>query len=190
MNINKLNIIVVLFLTFFEVGNIYSQPIELKTSTSKFVTIPNSSTVVETKPNGTHSVHFNTKRDSTYYNSYNKLKKLYIAKLESPGYKIIKEKTNAFRAKMYSPEGIYPTGLGQRESILEWLKINWQNTRFKSYEEAVTVWNDLFAAHTKCDNENPEYNKLSFELIMEYGPDIIIELMEDIHNNYRYLILD
>lgn len=97
---------------------------------------------------------------------------------------------NEFRSKIKAPDGSHPKGIGQDSSILEWIKVNPDKTKFKDYKEAEDALNELIALHRECDKQYPEYSNLSIKAILLYGPDAIIDLQMEMINEYGYLLFD
>lgn len=140
------------------------------------------------KPKNTMS--FNTKKDSTYYKTYEKLKSLYLDMVQSECYKEVKAKTNDFRSKLKAADGSHPKSIGQKSGLMEWVKVNLKKTKFKDFKEAEDDYDELTALHLQCDKEHPEYADLSVKATLQYGPDMFIELQMEMINKYGYLLYD
>lgn len=142
------------------------------------------SIVLSQKLDAEGKVIFNTNRDSTYYSVYNEIKELYIARISTPEHQILREMRMAFRNKMKSAEGIFPQEVGSKIGILEWLKINWKKTGFKSYEQAEEEWNLLTTQDNKIDTIYPELREKLIAATLEYGPTVLIDLVQELAIEY------
>lgn len=129
---------------------------------------------------------FDESRDSTYYRTYQKLKELYVAKMFTPQHKDTKKLNDAFRDKLRSDDGVFPSGIGAKyPNALEWLKDgNLEKTQFKSFEEAQADYDRIIAVARLEDAAIPEYSEYSAAAILKYGPQIFIDLVFEVMMEY------
>lgn len=130
---------------------------------------------------------FDESRDSTYYKTYQKLKELYVAKLFTTQHKETKKLNDAFKDKMRSDDGVFPSGVGSKHpSVLEWLKDgNLEKTQFKSLEEAQADYDKIVAVARLEDAAVPGYSEYSAAAIIKYGPQIFIDLLFEVMMEYH-----
>lgn len=122
-------------------------------------------------------------RDSAYYAKYEKLKELYIKKIHSPTYRKYKSLINSYKSKWrFAYEGSgdkLGAELAKNPGGLNWIKNNLEKTKFESYEAAVEEF-DLVMAAAKDDNTaNKEFSEYSLEVMMNSGPGMYIDLVEE-----------
>lgn len=122
--------------------------------------------------------------DSLYNASFEKLKKLLIAKIHTQGYQENKKLITAFREKLRENSGLFPSGIGQQPSVLAWVKINLEKTKFKSYEEAVTDYDAILKASQAEDVKNPDYLNYSVTAVLNYGPQILVDVVLEVMMEY------
>lgn len=129
---------------------------------------------------------FDESRDSTYYKTYQKLKELYVAKIFTPQHKETKKLNDAFRDKLRSDNGVFPSGIGNKyPGALEWLKDgNLEKTQFKSFEEAQEDYDRIIAVARLEDAAVPEYSQYSAAAIIKYGPQIFIDIVFEVMMEY------
>lgn len=85
----------------------------------------------------------------------------------------------------YAYDGL-PADLGKDKGALNWLKNNWQKTKFSSYEQAENEYEDIIQAHLKADSE-PEgkaFNDFYIDCVLQYGPQIYVDMYMDVKATY------
>lgn len=123
-------------------------------------------------------------KDSSYNAAFEKLKKLLIAKIHTQGYQENKKLITAFREKLRENSGLYPSGIGLQPSVLAWVKINLEKTKFKSYEEAVADYDEILKASQAEDVKNPDYLNYSVTAVLKYGPQILVDVVLEVMTEY------
>ncbi len=104
---------------------------------------------------------------------YNKLKELYIKKIDSESYKTANSLLSSFVKKTHMRK---LTDM----PMLVWIKLNLYITEFKSFEEAQKEWDAVEAAQEIEFEENTEYYDYVFESMMKTSVDIHINSEQEV----------
>jgi hypothetical protein len=129
-------------------------------------------------------VQFDTSRDSAYYNTYNRLKELFVKKILSSDYQAAQQMLIVYRDKLRSKGNFDTSLIAKYPGGLNWLKTNWQKTDFASYEEAKEMLEAATKLMSKPTDENLEYNTFNFLAISKYGPQIFLDMYLEVKLEY------
>jgi len=123
-------------------------------------------------------------RDSTYYTTYNTLKQLYIEETNTAEYQKYSALLRIYKKKLRSTNKFKTSLLVKDQGGLNWLKNNWDQTEFTSYEEAVDEYDKVLKALADVDKHHPEFNNFNAQAIIKYGPEIFTDVYFEIMAEY------
>jgi hypothetical protein len=116
-------------------------------------------------------------KDTAYVAAYHKLRALYVKQLDSDVHKNSEKLLATFinKAKFNSDKGV----LSEKEGMINWIRANFDKTRFSSIEEAEKVYNEMVAARAADMAENADYYTFIQMCIKKHSTQILLDVMQN-----------
>lgn len=121
--------------------------------------------------------------DSAYTAAYNKLKKLYLERLDTEVYKNHMRLYREFRRKMHFEGDPYASKISTNP--ISWIKKNLERTEFTSIEEAENEWETCVKANKDERSQNREFHEFETTSMLNFGYQIVTKVIIDLKENHH-----
>jgi hypothetical protein len=126
---------------------------------------------------GQNAVNKPVLKDSAYIADFNKLRGLYVKRMESDSQKKMSALMTSFmkKAKFSGDANVYAT----EDGMIQWIRSNFDKTSFASIAEAEKEYQLLKDAFTAETTENADYYTLVKESVAKHTSAIVMDVMQN-----------